>query len=1161
MLFGFISLWKYFLSSLPSRDDIFNYFRLKAGVCSLEFYNWKPPKFNGSKQVRVLLFRECDWRGRKLLFDSKSVKKLSRQDLNSSCDLKRLKVNGHVTGSNTIPRRKNDQHREVASDGTVYQYLKPCSDVKMLGEMIFGSVTMSYKGDTVKVHTVRSPQELMLSVVFPAPLPNKKMGDRDLEVSSSLHNSTSEILISKCGEKMESLCVAHSVPVDVPGHTSVLQQRNDGGCLPSGSHTFLADSLHSTASSNSLLSFPVTPDTASSSLSHSGSFSSLQRRWLRNLTTSMEVWLRRRSEDSPQSEEPKRSSGHTRTRLGLSIIISLEEGNLEEERFHDFFFSHIALIESHVTQLKDLVLGSYLNRKNFVNAIYKGVEQLQASLQDLVTGPRLMSPVWLSMMSPSVNHHLHCTRFISEFIALLEEFDTKYTNFFVSTLLTAVLTHHLAWVPTVSPPGVTTNHFDHRKHTAQWVDMLAKSHPYNPLWMQLGDLYGALGTPTKLSKTVITGKKADVILRFLYILSYFIRCSDICEYEQDWSKSDKGKWIHQNTSSSEATHKLGQKADFDISCSDDQCPCERLADGRDQLWMYKNINFKTPQKFEIVEKQQAVTATAEHMCRYETAEDRFRLHKQLYWKSCRNQIDQILEGDQQHRKPIHNVELYQRSHNAFTVIPEERDMNSVVFVLGESPLHSHFDSKINVCKECKGVQEPLNEEGCTPKEIPTLDSLGYNSMEDILESTAENRRIENEMENTMQEKEISSKNCFELNKCNNLVTVKEFVPPTLKVEHVKNVYTSTPFKNNKILSNHEHSDTLHDSLLLRSSVTSECFLDSGNSSNLKKIPVHSVSYPDELQNKSIESKSIDQTRQYFQAYNSLRFAPEPKHTSHRFIGNYVQENLPQVSHQELGAHMIAKAKEEFTTSCHCKPSKPLKQLSAVTTIPEEGYQSLEEGCPQERHTSLGDILRSQEEHPLDGIMELNLPQLQSKQAGTKDKVLSTFGWSLFGGVSDHYMTDFCLQGIKGSVRDVDIRNDLVTSTQAPVLGDPVAETVCILADTDQWSVHLISSNRQDGDKTGSCSLRVSMSPIVSGMCESLIQMCKLKMSPEFCLMHLEDRLQELYFRSESLVSYLADNRTPDSLDNAVAVLGFDPTDLPLLMSVALTHAPQLGGHT
>lgn len=43
------------------------------------------------------------------------------------------------------------------------------------------------------------------------------------------------------------------------------------------------------------------------------------------------------------------------------------------------------------------------------------------------------------------------------------------------------------------------------------------------------DLYGALGHSVKLSKTVIKGQKKDVVLRFLKVLSYFIRCSDICE--------------------------------------------------------------------------------------------------------------------------------------------------------------------------------------------------------------------------------------------------------------------------------------------------------------------------------------------------------------------------------------------------------------------------------------------------------------------------------------------------------------------------------------------------------------------------------------------------------------------------------------------------------
>lgn len=53
--------------------------------------------------------------------------------------------------------------------------------------------------------------------------------------------------------------------------------------------------------------------------------------------------------------------------------------------------------------------------------------------------------------------------------------------------------------------------------------MLAKSHPYNPLWAQLSDMYGAIGMPPRLARTVVTGKKTDTIVKFLFVLSYFIR--------------------------------------------------------------------------------------------------------------------------------------------------------------------------------------------------------------------------------------------------------------------------------------------------------------------------------------------------------------------------------------------------------------------------------------------------------------------------------------------------------------------------------------------------------------------------------------------------------------------------------------------------------------
>ena len=43
------------------------------------------------------------------------------------------------------------------------------------------------------------------------------------------------------------------------------------------------------------------------------------------------------------------------------------------------------------------------------------------------------------------------------------------------------------------------------------------------------DLYGAIGFPLRLSRTVILGQKADLVCKLLHVLSYFIRCSDVHE--------------------------------------------------------------------------------------------------------------------------------------------------------------------------------------------------------------------------------------------------------------------------------------------------------------------------------------------------------------------------------------------------------------------------------------------------------------------------------------------------------------------------------------------------------------------------------------------------------------------------------------------------------
>lgn len=66
------------------------------------------------------------------------------------------------------------------------------------------------------------------------------------------------------------------------------------------------------------------------------------------------------------------------------------------------------------------------------------------------------------------------------------------------------------------------------------MEKLGSWYSCNPLWAQLGDLYGALGNPVKVAHTVIAGdpRKSELINSVLSFLSYFIRSSVIRKREE-----------------------------------------------------------------------------------------------------------------------------------------------------------------------------------------------------------------------------------------------------------------------------------------------------------------------------------------------------------------------------------------------------------------------------------------------------------------------------------------------------------------------------------------------------------------------------------------------------------------------------------------------------
>ncbi|CAI9575267.1 unnamed protein product, partial [Staurois parvus] len=182
-----------------------------------------------------------------------------------------------------------------------YQSSRCSSDANMLGEMMFGSVAMSYKGSTLKIHQIRSPPQLMLSKVFTARTGSSIYGSLNtlqdsLEYISHDNNTlkaeNSSIMNGLLGNiGLSQLCsprrafseqgplrlirsasffAVHSNPMDMPGRG------------------FSDDRDSGIARSASLSSLLITPFPSPSSSLNSSCASSYQRRWRRSQTTSLE---------------------------------------------------------------------------------------------------------------------------------------------------------------------------------------------------------------------------------------------------------------------------------------------------------------------------------------------------------------------------------------------------------------------------------------------------------------------------------------------------------------------------------------------------------------------------------------------------------------------------------------------------------------------------------------------------------------------------------------------------------------------------------------------------------------------------------------------------------------------------------------------------------
>ncbi|CAK7306132.1 Folliculin-interacting protein 2 [Vulpes lagopus] len=1063
-------------------------------------FSWSCSEFD-LNEIRLIVYQDCERRGRQVLFDSKAVHKIE----------------------------------EVAT-----QYTRPASDVNMLGEMMFGSVAMSYKGSTLKIHYIRSPPQLMISKVFSARMGSFCGSTNNLQDSfeyihqdpnlGKLNTNQNNLgpcrtgsnlgLLQACSSKLlqgvaeggplrltrsASFFAAHSTPVDMPSRGQ--NEDRDSGI----------------ARSASLSSLLITPFPSPSSSTSSSS--SYQRRWLRSQTTSLENGIiPRRSTDETFSLAEETCSSNPaivrRKKIAISIIFSLCEKEDAQRNFQDFFFSHFPLFESHMNRLKSAIekamiscrkiAESSLRVQFYVSRLMEALGEFRGTIWNLYSVPRIAEPVWLTMMSSTLEKTQLCQRFLKEFTLLIEQINK---NQFFAALLTAVLTYHLAWVPTVMPVDHPPIKAFSEKRTSQSVNKLAKTHPYNPLWAQLGDLYGAIGSPVRLTRTVVVGKQKDLVQRILYVLTYFLRCSELQENQLTWSGS----------------HGEG-----------------------DQVLNGSNIT--TALERGEVEESEYVVVTV----RSEPA-----LLPPILPPTMAEGRSPRPEGLSVPPEGTDIRDLCSKPDKEGNTRPEQSSQ-ACSMEFQEPALDSSWKPQGTFCGE-EESERGAPQDGSS--RFSSCEGLGAGGK---LSQQAVSEELKGEMPKKLTDRSAAwpcpdrhswekpplEKVTFQIG--SSVSPESDFESRTQKME--KRLMACRQYPE---LACHPPAKSGMAADMPQDQQLSRCFFTPGFQKN-GHCP-QSQSYErdegeferDFAEDRGIKTKVVAAaTGQPDQSVDSLAPNGGAAGTGARMLEKTRHLYLKDAEGPLMSPVSSRCAQQDSgfsgTADVPCGDADRKANFRMEGDIPRNESSDSALGDSDEEACASASLNLGHSNDRTEGSLEVELPLPRSQSISNPN--VRNFGRSLLAGYCPTYMPDLVLHGTSSDEKLKQcLVADLVHTVHHPVLDEPIAEAVCIIADTDKWSVQVATSQRKvtDSMKLGQ---DVLVSSQVSSLLHSILQLYKLHLPADFCIMHLEDRLQEMYLKSKMLSEYLR-GHTRVHVKELGVVLGIESNDLPLLTAIASTHSP------
>ncbi|XP_014685171.3 folliculin-interacting protein 2 isoform X2 [Equus asinus] len=1109
-------------------------------------FSWSCSEFD-LNEIRLIVYQDCERRGRQVLFDSKAVHKIEEGAAQKTEDVP-IKMSakccqGSSSGSSSSGSISSSHS---SSGGSLqhakeqlpkYQYTRPASDVNMLGEMMFGSVAMSYKGSTLKIHYIRSPPQLMISKVFSARMGSFCGSTNNLQDSFEYINQDPNLgklntnqnnlgpcragsnlgLLQACSSKLlqgvaeggplrltrsASFFAAHSTPVDMPSRGQ--NEDRDSGI----------------ARSASLSSLLITPFPSPSSSTSSSS--SYQRRWLRSQTTSLENGIiPRRSTDETFSLAEETCSSNPaivrRKKIAISIIFALCEKEEAQRNFQDFFFSHFPLFESHMNRLKSAIekamiscrkiAESSLRVQFYVSRLMEALGEFRGTIWNLYSVPRIAEPVWLTMMSSTLEKTQLCQRFLKEFTLLIEQVNK---NQFFAALLTAVLTYHLAWVPTVMPVDHPPIKAFSEKRTSQSVNTLAKTHPYNPLWAQLGDLYGAIGSPVRLTRTVVVGKQKDLVQRILYVLTYFLRCSELQENQLTWSGNHgEGDQVVNGSNITTALERGEvEESEYVVVTVRSEpallppiLPPTTMAEGRSPG---TEGLAGVPEGVDIRElcpkpdKEGNKSSEVGSMGYQETALD-------SSWKP-----QDASGGDEESKKEAPRDGSSRFSSCEGLGAGLQMGQQTVIEELkGEMPKKLPDRSAAWPCPDRHSREKP-------PLEKVTFQIGSSLSPESDFESRT--KKMEERLKGCRQYPESASCPSAEPSGAAHVAQDQQVSRCSFMPGFQKNVCCP---QNQSSEGGESACDWgFAEDRGIRTKVTADA-------AGLLDRSVHLLAPNDSAAGAG--QRTLEKTRGlYLKVAEGSLVEPVPSRCVQQDSDFSVEADVP------------------------CGDADRKADFRIEGDIPRnESSDSALGDSDDEACASATLDLGHSSDRP-EGSLEVELPLPRSQSISNPN--VRNFGRSLLAGYCPTYMPDLVLHGTSS---DEKLRQcllaDLVHTVHHPVLDEPIAEAVCIIADTDKWSVQVATSQRKvtDNMKLGQ---DVLVSSQVSSLLQSILQLYKLHLPADFCIMHLEDRLQEMYLKSKMLSEYLR-GHTRVHVKELGVVLGIESNDLPLLTAIASTHSP------